>query len=233
MKLSPRHPALRVSSGKAVTLPGFPAFTLIELLLVMVVISILMSIAAPAVSSMMRGSKLTQSGQLVSDQFGYARQTALSKGRPVEVRFYRFVDLDAQENPPGKYRALQLFEVLEDGTYVPLTRVFTFAGSSIIMDSGSTLSTLIGNASGTSTPPTRSTGSALKYEIPRVGLNYEAAAFRFQPDGSTNLTRQSASTQWCVTLHDVSKGDNLTTPPPNFVTLQIKSLNGKVKIWRP
>ena len=68
------------------------AFSLVELLVVMAVIAIVAGFAVPAVTTMLKGSQLTQGSQMVVDQIALARQTALSRNRSVEVRFYKFAD---------------------------------------------------------------------------------------------------------------------------------------------
>ena len=202
------------------------------------IIAVLMGFSGPAVSSLMRGSQLIQASQLVSDHLGFARQTALSKNRAVEVRFYRYGDPerpgeDATKPDTGKFRSLQAFEILETGSSRALGKMQTFAGVSVIIDSGPTLSSIIDKATGPTSTPSRTTGTVLNYPIPRVGLSYESVAFRFQPDGSTNLPPQTTAQLWFLTLHEVNKGDSLAKPPPNFVTLQINPSNGKIRTYHP
>jgi hypothetical protein len=110
-----------------------------------------------------------------------------------------------------------------------ISKYYRLTGPSIIIDSGNTLSSLIGNAATGNSVPTKSAGSDLGYPIPDAGTSYTAYRFRFLPDGTTNLPSQ----QWFLTVHDVLKGDKLTTPPPNFVTLQIQPNNGKVLFYHP
>lgn len=238
MNTSQKSPANRAVHGELTAAFGSLAFTLIEILLVIVLVSILMSIAAPAVSSMVHAYKLTQSAQLISGQLGYARQLALTKNHAVEVRFYRYGDIYSQGEDPtnassGKFRAFQTFKVLETGVLIPLTEVFTLASSSIIMDSGSTLSTIIGKATGSTSVPSLTTGTLLNVSIQSAGLNYDAVAFRFLPDGSTTLPLQTSTQLWFITLHDLAKGDKLDAPPPNFITLQINPSNGKIRTYNP
>ena len=68
------------------------AFSLVELLVVVAVIAIVAGFAVPAVTTMLKGSQLTQGSQTVVDQIALARQTALSRNRSIEVRFYKFAD---------------------------------------------------------------------------------------------------------------------------------------------
>jgi hypothetical protein len=117
--------------------------------------------------------------------------------------------------------------------YRAVSKLTRLPGITAIIDSGSTLSTLIGSALTAPTVPTMSSGSDLGFSLPAVGTAYTAARFSFLPDGSTNLPPQTAQLQWFLTVHEAVKGDNLTTPPPNFATLQIQPSNGKIRTYRP
>jgi len=84
------------------------AFTLIELLLVLSIMVILMTLMAPTLNNVIRGSALTQGSDTVIGVLNIARQTALTRNIPVEVRFYCY------DNPeiPGTdvyCQALQAF----------------------------------------------------------------------------------------------------------------------------
>src|SRR4051794_11618182 len=103
-------------------------FSLLELLIVCGVIAVVVAFTIPAVTTMIRGSQLTQGAQLLTDQMSLARQRALTKCRAVEVRFYKFGDSEAPgesigDSGTGKYRAFQLFDVLPSGPAVPLGRI--------------------------------------------------------------------------------------------------------------
>lgn len=211
------------------------AFTLLEILVVLSIIVLVAGLTTPAVTTILRGSSLTQGGQLVTDQLGLARQTALSRNRSVEVRFYQYGDPETpgeQENNPssGKFRALQLFEIQESGTDAkPLGKVRTIPPS-VIMDGGTALSSILGAAQSSSSP-SAATGSDLNSPIPRVDKQYNAVTFRFLPDGSTNLSPQTGS--WFLTLHALKEGDRLSAPKADFFTIQIDAINGHFKTFRP
>lgn len=208
-------------------------FSLIEMIVVVGIIAIIAVFAVPAASTIIRGSQLTQASQILTDQFNLARQQALTKNRSIEVRFYRFADSEqpgeeVDKPETGKFRAIQVFEVLETGTPVPLGKIQRLPNSVVFNDGE--LSTLIDTTPGGSTQsPRRPTDT--DPELPRgVGKNYEYAAFRFLPDGSTNL---QPTKNWYTTIHaitDVVEGD---TPPPNFFTLQIDPVSGTTKGYRP
>jgi len=210
-------------------------FTLVELLVVLAIIGVMAAMLVPAANTLLRGSQMTQGSQMVNDQIGLARQTALASNRSVEVRFYQFADPQtpgetAGTPSTGKYRALQLFQITESGSAVALGKM-QMVPASIIIDSGATLSSIIGSGSASPAVPTLS--SAQTVPIPRAGTSYNSVAFRFLPDGSTNLSATSGN-QWFVTLHNLTDGDAITpVPPPNFFTVQIDPTNGHIKNFRP
>lgn len=214
-------------SGAAVA----PAFTLIELLIVMSILLVVAGFLAPSVSTILKGSNLTQGSQMISDQLGLARQTALAKNHVVEVRFYQYGDPEAAGESAatpnsGKFRALQNFEKLDTGTVVALGNVKKLP-TSIIFDKGATLSSIIGSAA--AAPGIPSLVTTQTNSIPRVGTQYNSVSFQFRPDGSTNLPTGN----WFLTAHDTNSGDALATPPPNFFTLQIEAANGHIRQFRP
>src|SRR5688572_6612010 len=116
------------------------AFSLIELLVVCAIIGVIIGFTIPAVTTMMRGSQLTQGSQVLTDQLSLARQLALTRNRPVEVRFYKFADPetpgeDVKEQSTWRYRAFQTFEVLDNGAILPLGKI-QMLPSTVIMNEG-------------------------------------------------------------------------------------------------
>lgn len=209
------------------------AFSLIELLVVCGIIAVIAAFAIPASVTMMRGSQLTQGSQVVTDQISLARQTALTKNRSVEVRFYRYGDPESpgekgDDPEKGRYRGLQLFEITENGAALPLGR-FQRLPSSIVMNVGS-LSTLVN--------PQNSRVADREKGDPELGIlpggskwKYKIISFRFLPDGSTDL--KPAPPHWFLTIHGIEDPEDVATPPANFFTLQVDPINGSTKSYRP
>lgn len=214
-------------------------FSLIELLTVIAILALLAVLVLPGITSILRGNQLSRAGDDVLALLSLARQTSLAKNHPVEVRLYQFGDSETPgettANPSsGKYRALQAFEIDDSGKATPIGRS-ALLPSGIIMDSGSTLSTLLAklkDKSWTVSPDTRD----LQINIPRVGTSYNCRAFRFLPDGSassSNTPGLSKTDKWFVTLHNILDGDALTAAPANYITIQIDPANGSLKSWQP
>jgi len=214
-------------------------FSLLELIAVIVIIGIVAAFAVPAASTILKGSQMTQASQIVVDQISLARQQALARNRAAEVRFIRYTDpeVPGDKGPDGKdgaFRAIQVFEVLENGVAVPLDKP-QLLPQSVVMNAGKELSSLLGDTSTTGWPKevnkskVKSDKTAPK--LPRkIEDEYEYVAFRFMPDGSTNL---KPTDKWFVTIHNMNDKPTGTNPPNNFFTLQIDPVSGASKGYRP
>jgi uncharacterized protein (TIGR02596 family) len=204
------------------------AFTLIEMMVVIAIIAIIAAFVTPVAGSLLKASQLTQAGQLVVGQLSLARQTALSRNLPVEVRMYRFVDPEIPGENKGKYRAFQLFEVQANGAILPLGQMSQLP-QTVIIDSSGALSSILNQ---TQRPASKPAASAPK--VPGVEYAYEYVAFRFRPDGSTDLLEPAEpAKQWFLTLHGSNEGDARPTAPPNFQTILINPFNGNIRTFRP
>ena len=216
------------------------AFSLVELLVVIVIIGIIGSFAVPAAGQLLKGSALTQAANIFTDQTASARQQALTRNRSVEVRFYRFADPEqpgetVTDPNTGYFRAMQYFEIAEGGIPNPVGRYTRFP-STVIMNPDPTFSTMM---SDTPTSPNKN----IDPDLPRgVGQNYTYLSFRFQPDGATSLSPTGGPSNglWFITVHllnDLPNAKNGIGPAlnqvHNFFTWMIDPVSGSSKIMRP
>jgi uncharacterized protein (TIGR02596 family) len=227
------------------------AFSLVELLVVISIIAIIAGFAVPAVTTMIRGSALTQGSQSITDQIILARQVALSRNRSVEVRFYKFADPEIPGEDPknpqtGFFRACQTFEILDNGGALP-TGGLTRLPVGVIMNEDK-LSTILKYR-----PLENPKPSDPALPDTQAQRNYQYVALRFLPDGSTDLpptgvddtgatgTSGKNSDSWYLTIHgtqiqkssgaeSVGKTQDL---PDNFFTLQIDPITGSTRSYRP
>lgn len=235
---------MHASPSKIVRRSGF---TLVELLAVIAVIAVVIAFAVPSINQILRGSQMSQGGQLLGDQFSYARQLAITKNRTIEFRIYRFGDPDTpgekfDDPTTGYWRAFQLFEILDNGAALPAGE-FKRMPRMVVIDP-SERSTLLDPA--IVGDPNKAKSDMTAPELPvevngkRVGRNYEWIGFRFLPDGSTNLPLKAVKSSgtdkntdaWYVTV--VAQTDlKRELKGVNFVVLQIDPVTGSQKTFRP
>ena len=214
------------------------AFSLIELLVVIAIIGIIGAFAVPAAGQLLKGSSITQAANLLTDQTASARQQALTRNRSIEVRFYSFTDPEQPGETTPYYRALQYFEIAEGGIPNPTGRYVRFPNS-VIMSSESTLSSVPNNPAS----PVVTKLDKNDPDLPRgVGRNYTYVAFRFTPDGATNLSPTGGPSNglWFITCHllnDAERAKNGIGNNPNqvhnFFTWMIDPVSGSTKVLRP
>jgi len=202
--------------------------SLLELLVVIAILMIGSILVVPSIGGILQSSRLSQSGETLAGQLRLARQHALTKNQPVEVRLLR-IRTEGEPGESGRYVAYQYFGIAEDGGLTRKVQVQRLPDA-VFIDDGETLSTLIGNAGTSGTSPQLIAGTQLGDSLPGVGTGYDAVRFRFLPDGSTDLPRNG---KWFLTLHSDEESHGGEEPPPNYFTLQIDPSNGHVKTFRP
>lgn len=197
-------------------------FTLIEILVVISIASILLTLAANVANDVVLANQVTSAGEIVSDELRLARHTAIARDRVVEVRFYKPSVPNSFGEEVG-VNALQAFMFDEDNVTARPVREARPLPEGVKVSEDATLSSLI-------------TDNRLKNDwkdgdaqIPLgdAGTDYVAYRIRFLPDGSTDLDSQQ---QWFLTVHPRNSRE---TPPPNYVTVQVKPVRGTVRSFRP
>ena len=201
-----------------------PAFTLIEMLLVVVVLAVIATLAAPVVGSVLRGLEMNQARQVLHQHLASARQTAIARNRRVEVRFYKFAKPDSGDDRQV-FAALQSFLIDEQSQGSPLKSA-TQLPSSVLMNERAVNSSLLDLPDKTDWDP----ATDPQAELPGVGTDYQVKAFQFRPDGSTNL---DPTRNWYVTVHAAQAGAEATQTPPNFATIQVDPVSGSVRSYYP
>jgi uncharacterized protein (TIGR02596 family) len=236
---SRNHGKARCVGARAESHPPYPsrgihgsgfrqAFTLTELLVVVTLIVIMASLMGPTLNSALRGTALTQGVDKVIGVLSLARQTALTKGQTVEVRFYSYVDPETPGDK-GQFHALQAFSIDDAGNAVPLHKTQTLPQTVVMATNalgGSSVSTLLSlpNANAPS-----------QFSIPRAKKAYTCSSFQFYRSGSTSLLVNGASMNWCVTVLNATDllGTTATNLPANYTTVTIDPYNGSLRAYRP
>ncbi len=221
------------------------AFTLIELLTVMVIASILLVVTLPAFSSVLSSVALTAGCNQVLGTLTLARQDAITYNHNVAVYFFKYTSPDS--NSAATYSGVQAWQLNLSSTGTgslvatqPVTR-FSALGSRIVLnDNFSTIlnPTLNVNGSSTSSTPSAPVPPTLP---PAVGPVPTYMAVVFHPDGSTSLPLTATSDSgtagtfyWSVTACNASDyRKSPTTLPADFATVQIDASEGTCRLLRP
>lgn len=188
--------------------------------------AILMVMMAPMLKNALTGTALNRGADQVIGLLSTARQTALTRGQTVEVRFYCYKDPQNSKEVAANssnYHALQAFTIDDAGAATPLSKIQTLPISVI-------MATNIFNSSQASTLLTNATNST--FSIPRVKTSYSYASFLYYRGGTTSLMN-TPSTVWCVTVVNSSELTNATRCPTNYTTIVINPYNGQLTPYRP
>ena len=190
------------------------AFSLVELLVVVAMVALLSVLVLPSITSVTRGTALTRGGQIVSDQFALARQEAMAKNREVQVRFLW------KDGAPAGWRGVQLWAATPTDVtdYRPISRV-AWLPEGTLVSGVATMSPLIG----------RPTIPDTNGEIPGRGLT-RYCGFRFRAGGGSDLGFNTSS-NFVTVVRD--QDASATVAPANYVVVQVDSVNGRVRSYRP
>jgi len=197
-------------------------FTLVELLVVITIVTLLLSLVVPTVGAVSKANQLSMGIQTVVSEMSVARQSALTRNRVVEVRFYKFQSAERLADAP-EVAALQAF-IFDETNMVarPLAEVKYLPNGAVISDEAS-LSSIITDAR------LKNNWSTLDVKSPLpngINLDYQVYRLRYLPDGSTDL----GSGAWFLTLHGANEHG---VPPPNHAAIQIDAFNGSLRLYRP
>jgi uncharacterized protein (TIGR02596 family) len=196
--------------------------TLMEILVVLAVMIGLMAIAIPSITSSSTATKLTSAGQMLVDELNLARQTAVTRNAPVEVRFYKLPPANGSESSaPQVYRAFQVFVVGSSGPeelgkvrILPTPVIFTLEDEA---------SPFLEN----SDEYEERTPADSDPELPRFKSNYVYKSLVFTPGGSASVSSNEGT--FTLAVEQAPK----PTEGANFFSVQVNPVTGSVRWFRP
>lgn len=196
---------------------GRNAFTLIEMLVVIVIIGALITVSAPAIDGMLRSSRLTSTADNLRNYLSGAQQLAVAQNLEVEVRISESTSASAIDGMP-RVRTLRTYVLRSDsesgaGSYVR-------EGAPLKLDDAVAIS---------SQPRLSSLLNRTFQADPDEPQGARYVSFHFFPDGSTDLP---SGQPWFLTLLE-EKHASAATAPANFVTIQVHPTSGKLRTFRP
>lgn len=191
------------------------AFTLIELLFVVVIMAMLLALVSVSVNHVVAAQQLTSSSMRFTNELAYAAQLAPKENRLIGIRFLKLPD-EADHSAAEEYRAWQLMAPdRTTGKWRPLDEPRRLDASTMMMDHD-IYSTLL------NVTPIASAGDV-------EDENTTPPLFAFKPEGGTTLPTVSTAPKWCVTLALVT--DLHQTPgqlPANFRTIVLNAHTGAI-----
>lgn len=203
--------------------PRHTGFTLIELIAVISIIVIILALLVPAFNTLARGSNLTNAAASVLDELNLARQTALTRNRVVEVRFYL---LPAEIGSAPAYRAMRSFLANETGDSLsPIAGVKRFPISVVALNDA-TFSTLLSDT-------TRTQKTSEVEDLPGAPST-RFKSIRFRPSGGVELSSYTTTNDnWFLTIKNENDPIYPDRPADNFATIQVDPTTGRAQQMRP
>jgi uncharacterized protein (TIGR02596 family) len=203
------------------------AFSLIELLSVMTLLSVLAVAAVPAMKGTLDGVTISGAAGMAESEISLARQTAMSRNMPVEVRIYRHDDGNGLA-----WRAMALVipaSVSGQASDEWLNRGKILPGN-VVVDDAQEYSTLLSQAQAPASEPMGPWTATESAGAPGLLKSKTYVAFQFKPDGSTNLPNGQP---WCITLRNYHSRPNGSAPAANYVSIVLDSLTGRTMSYQP
>jgi len=208
--------------------PFRAGFTLLELLTVVIIMGIVLSFTAPALTSLQQSNNIVLAGQSIADQLAVARQIASSRNLTVEVRFITPTTWASQGTPAYQgYHDIQLWAPNESGTSAALDRPVALP-TGIEISPGTALSPLLAQYSKSGSITTGVTsGNYVSFFVRPIG--------NIVTSGTTSppLNSNGSSIQSCFLTVVPVQNDTLNVLPKNYLTLQVNPDTGSVQAYRP
>lgn len=191
------------------------AFTLVETMVVMALVTILLGLAANGMKTTWRSQQIAASAAGLMQAFSLAQSTAIRNNAPIQVRIYKFQDGDLTTTDP-QFRAWQITGVnaaAQGDQFYQISELQRFE-STIVMSKFPEYSSVV---------------SGETVLMPGDD-KYSYVAIEFRPDGSTNL-ETNPDQPWTITLLSDWGSDDKSKLPKDARTLIISPDTGAVSLY--
>lgn len=195
------------------------AFTLVEVVVVLAIVSLILAFGTPYAFSAMQASSLASVGNTVMQKISQAQMRAVTENRVVALQFYFY----EKEGIKACHAAQMVAVDPRTNAVTALEPPVYWSDGRVVLLNGP-LSPLFANT------PAADTGEAA--EEPFKGFSATFHRVRFYPGGSTSLAvplRQS----YFTFISSNRFREDLTTPPPNYYTIQVDPVAGRSRAYRP
>ena len=196
------------------------AFTLVEVVIVVALVSMLFVVAAPYTMGALQAASLTSAGDTLMQKLAQAQQRASTENRPIGMDFYYYTLNDI----PGCH-AIQMVSydpASNVGTPVE-PPVFWSEGRAVLIEGELSPMFATNVLPATTGPVTHEPFKRLEATFRRVIL---------YPNGSTSL-RIPLREAYLTLISTKNYQKDLATPPPNYYTVQIDPVTGRGHSYRP
>lgn len=218
---SPTHPSSVCLRGRLQQPPALAhAFTLVETVIVVAIVAMLFSVAAPYTLAAIQSASLSSAGETLMQKISQAQQRASTENRPIGLDFFYY-----NKDEVKGCHAIQLV------SYNPATNAATPLEPPVYWGEGRAV--LVEGALSpmfTTNLPVTSTGPATLAPFKNLGATFYRILF--YPNGSTNL-KVPLRMAYFTLISTKNYTAEISTPPPNYYTVQVDPITGRGHSYRP